>query len=117
MVGEPGIEEVDDASIVCPARHGGVDEERLDLRREPQAAIVDHVVQRFDAEAVTGAEELLPLSIPDGERKHTVETVQASEPRLGEGGEQYLRVTGRVELVAERRELDGQLLEVEISPL
>src|SRR5580698_6071025 len=61
VVGEADVEIVDRALEVQAAAEAGQLEQLLDLGPERDAARRDEVVERFDAEAVAGGEQPLPL--------------------------------------------------------
>src|SRR2546425_1256680 len=51
-------------------RDGAVSKERLDLRREPERALVTRVVQRLLTEPVPQQEQSTAAVVPDGDREH-----------------------------------------------
>jgi hypothetical protein len=53
----------------------GIAQQRFDLRRKGQAAVVNAVVQRLDADAIAHQPQFAPPRIPQPEREH------AAEPR------------------------------------
>src|SRR5207237_8425444 len=64
--------------------------ERLRLARKRESRAVDAVVERLDAETVARAEEPLLRLVPEGERPHSVETLDAALAPLVVGGEAHL---------------------------
>ncbi len=82
-------------------RVGG--QKRLDLRGEKKRPIVGvNVIERFHAETITRDEQLLRAPIPDGERKHAPEVVDAAVAILLVQMQDRLRVGARREYVAPR---------------
>ena len=69
-----------------------VGQQRLDLRGERDAVIVDGVVERLDADAVADQPERLLASVPDGDGEHAPEAMQAVDAPLLEGVEDDLRI-------------------------
>src|SRR4029450_10516899 len=59
------------------ARDGGMLEERSELRREHEEAGGVAPVERLDADAVAREEEPIALRVPDREREHALEVVDA----------------------------------------
>ncbi|MDF5803267.1 hypothetical protein P4238_01435 [Pseudomonas aeruginosa] len=51
-------------------------EQGRQARGEAQARAVEAVVERLDAEAVTGQEQPLAIALPDGEGEHPIEPGQ-----------------------------------------
>ncbi len=66
--------------LVDGARLLGVLEQRLDLGREREPAVVDAVVERLDADAVADEPELAGLRVPERDREHAAELVRQSMP-------------------------------------
>jgi hypothetical protein len=87
-------------------------EHRLDLRPEQEDRSEVGVVERLDAEAVTGEEQLGARAVPDREREHSVEALDARGPPLGVRVEHDLGVGVRAERATGRRQLLAQLDEV-----
>src|ERR1017187_5854690 len=67
-------------------------QQRLDFRRECERVAVPEIVERLDAQAVAGAEQLLAISVPYGEGKHAAEVRQALVAILLVGVNHRLRV-------------------------
>src|SRR5207249_3215339 len=82
---------------------------RARLAREDEPAAVEAVVERLDAEAVARAEESSTPAVPERERPHPVEPLDARVTPLLVGGEDHLGVGGAVEAAALRLELGAQL--------
>ncbi len=59
-----------------------VREDRLDLRAEDQSGGGVGVVEGLDAEAVAGEEHLTPVRVPDREREHALEALDAADALL-----------------------------------
>ena len=81
-------------------------EDRLDLGTEDQAARQLCVVQRLDADPITGQEQLLPPSVPDRQGKHAVEALDASRPVLLVQMDDRLGIRARVKNVSAGLELE-----------
>ena len=80
--------------VVQQRRRGPRREQRLDLRRKVEGAVIRvHVVQRLHAQAIPGEEELLPPAVPDGEREHPPESVERLRALFLVEVEQGLSVT------------------------
>jgi hypothetical protein len=83
--------------------------ERPRLAREGEPAAVEPVVERLHPEAVARAEERPLLAVPDRERPHPVELVDAALAPLAVAREQHLRVGLAAEAIALRAQLLAQL--------
>src|SRR5207237_215636 len=79
------------------------------LAREHEPAAARAVVERLDPEAVARAEEPASRAVPEGERPHDVEALDAAGTPLAVGGEDVLGVGRAAEAMALRRELAAQL--------
>ena len=94
------------------ARHGGVPEEGLRLGREGEEAAPLPIVEGLLAQAVAREEQGPPRAVPEGEREHAA---QALDARLAERGvrlEDHLGVALRPESPTARLELRPELAEV-----
>ena len=100
--------------LVDLAREGLVLEDRLDLRREDDPAVVTRVEEGFDPEVV--ASEHHPRHrctlVENRETPHAVETAEAVGPPLRIRVEHHLGVAGRVEGVSRNLQLDPELAKV-----
>ena len=82
-LGQDGVVELGPERIGC--------QDAFDLRGEQEFAVGQGVIERFDAQAVPGQEELSLGPVPDGEGKHPLEPLDAAlsffliemEDRLG----------------------------------
>ena len=93
-------EGVDDRVVGSwPMRQRGQD--RLDLRGEDECLIRQRVVERLDVESVARAEQPTPALVPQRERPHAVEPLDAVDTPLLVGVEDDFRVGVGVEGVAE----------------
>ena len=95
----------------CPS--AAVGEQRLQLGAEKKRAVRERrVVERLDAEPVAREEERLPVAVPEREREHAAEALDAAlAPRLPRMHD-HLGVALRAEGVAEPRELGNERLVV-----
>jgi hypothetical protein len=91
---------------------GGMGEHRLDLRAEQEGPVAAGPVERLDAEAVPGQQQLAPLGVPERDREHPVQALERPLPPLREGAQHDLGVGARAEAVAGRLQLGAQLAEV-----
>src|SRR6185503_2116764 len=87
-------------------------EDRLDLGREKEQAVLVVPVERLDAVLVAGEEEALSRAVPNGECKHAIKPRDAIGPPFLIGVNDDFRVRWRVETVTFRLQLDAELLEV-----
>jgi len=62
------------------ARHIWMLEQSLDLAGKDQHPCILVVVQRFFAQPVAGQQQLLPVTIPQGQREHPAQVVQHVRP-------------------------------------
>src|SRR6266550_8888933 len=93
-------------------RHIRMTENRFDLRPEEQRRAADAIVQRLDAVPVARDEKSVGAIVPDGEREHAVEAVNAfCSPRVI-CGEHDFGISSRTEGVAGSFELHAQILEI-----
>src|SRR5205085_8015795 len=83
--------------------------ERSRLAREGEAPSGVAVVEGLDAEAVARAEQPPPPAVPERDRPHPVEALDAVVAPLLVGGEDHLRVARGAEPAALRLELAPQL--------
>ena len=70
-------EKVRERRVIELAAEAGPDQQRLQLGAEDKVVAGDCVVERFLAGAVAGTEEPAPLCVPDRERKHAGQAVEA----------------------------------------
>ena len=68
-------------------------QECLDLRGKGETPIVDTVVQRFDADAVSNQPELAISNVPEGDCEHAPKPLDAVDSPLLKRMDDYLRVT------------------------
>ena len=108
VVDEPVLEVVADAGLAGRKRLAG-GAERLELAREHETTPFEPVVEGLDAEAVARAEELATLPVPDRERPHPVEPLDAASAPLVVGGEDHLGVRAGAEAVTAGLELTPEL--------
>lgn len=80
--------------------------------REAQALVGFRQVQRLDAEAVTGDEQLLAVTFPDGKGEHAIELGQHVCAPGVIALEQHFGVTAGMELIAKAFQLGTQFREV-----
>ena len=78
------------------------------FRTKNQLAAALRVEQRLDAKVVARHEQTLARSIPDGERKNAVQPFDTARPPLEVSDQQYFRVAGRCEHMAELFEFPAQ---------
>ena len=83
--------------------------QRLDLAGEGEQRVAVDVVKRLDAEAVAGAEQALPLLIPDGEGEHADKAFQAGRPPGVISLKDHFGVAFGAKRVAERFQFLAQL--------
>src|SRR5581483_9312229 len=111
--GEEGLVSLVEVALLEIVAHGAhiraVLSERPRLAREREPVGVDAVVERLDAEAVARAEERTTVGVPDYERPHAVEAVDAPLAPFAIRGEDHLAVRARREGVAFREQLFAQL--------
>ena len=106
----PEREHVVDAGEVGSGGHLPGGEQRLGLRAEHEAAVVEQgVVQRAHAEAVAHERQPPSSGLPPGERELAVEPVERGEALALEQAQDDLGVAGRRERLAAPRELGPQL--------
>src|SRR2546430_1532752 len=108
VVDQPMLEKVAHNSLVRDERHI-VGSERLELARERETASVDAVVERFDAEAISRAEELPPLAIPQGKGPHPIEPFDAVLPPMLVRCENHLGIGPRSKAMSVGPELAPEL--------
>src|SRR5579863_8120211 len=77
-------------------------QESLDLGSENKSVLAEVIVERFDPKAVAGTEYLAPALIPDCERPHAVEPLDAVLAPFLVCMNDHLSVGLRVERVAAR---------------
>ena len=88
-------------------------QQRLQLRAEHEIAVQHAVVQRFLAKAIARQMQLLAFAIPQGERKHTVQTRQGRAQAVARNGlEQYFGVGMTTQRRAVAHQACAQLGEV-----
>ena len=74
--------------------------------------MMDAVVQRLDADAVTNEPELAFLCVPEANREHTAEAVNAIDPPLLKCVQDYLSISMGRKLVAGQVEFAPNVLEI-----
>ena len=74
-------------------------QQRLHLGREVEDAVNDRVVERLDPEAVPRGEQRLSLLVPEREREHPAQPLEAGLAPLAVGAQDHLGVGARVEAV------------------
>src|SRR5439155_2039482 len=103
---EPGVLQICPYRLQVGTKLGlGIGPERFQLAREDEAAAGEAVVEGLDPEAVARAEQALALGIPECERPHAVEALDAALAPLAVGGEHDLGVGCAAEAVALRLQL------------
>ncbi len=106
--GEERLERVEvDVSVV----------ERVELGGERQLAVCDAVVERFDAEPVTGEHEAAAVAVPDGDGEHPAQALPQARAPLLVAVDERLGVAAGVEPVAGALELAGELAVVVDLPV
>ena len=75
-------------------------QQRFQLRRERQPLRGERVVERLDAEPISGQKEATAPAVPDGEGEHAVESLDASLPPLVVGMDDDLGIGVGVETMA-----------------
>ena len=78
--------------FVDPALLLRIGEQRLDFRRERDAAVVHAVIKRLDADPIPNQPQLTLARIPQRNRKHAAEAVQALDAPLLECVEDDFRI-------------------------
>jgi hypothetical protein len=102
-------EELRNGAFVRLRRHEAALEDGLDFGREDQAIAAARPVERFDPEAVAGHEQTAPACIPDGEREHAAEVVDAGVAPLLVGVHDALGIRLRAIQVPKPLELAPQI--------
>src|SRR2546425_1124360 len=87
-------------------------EQGLDLRCEEQHAVAAPVVQRFLAEPIAGEQQPAPPGVPEREREHAAQVLDAEVTVTLVGGQDHLGVARRGERPARRGEPGAKLAEV-----
>ena len=113
---EAQVERVEHRLLVPPCGDAG-GEQRLDLGREDQPALVLGVEQRLDAEPVAGGDQGGPGVVPQGERELAPQVVQAVEAPLLVQVQRDLAVGPRPEGVAAVAQVGLDALEVVELPV
>src|SRR2546428_6591906 len=72
------VDVVVDGGTFDVTRNSASDQQRFDLGSEQEGRAVEMVVERLYAQPVTGAEELLPVLVPDREGPHAIEAIDAA---------------------------------------
>ena len=98
--------------VVGPRLQAGVGKQRFDLGGEDERPRGRGIIERLDPEAVAGAEQPAPRTVPHGEREHAVEPRETVLTPPPVGLQQHLGVGARGEAVPQRLELGAQLLMV-----
>src|SRR5262249_28508373 len=105
-------EELGEPFVVDLARDRWVREERLRLRAEDERRSAEGIEERLDPEPIAREKELLARAVPDAEREHAVEALDARRAPLHVRPQEDLGVRTRDEPMAEARELVTKLDEV-----
>src|SRR5262249_38536422 len=87
-------------------------QERLDLGGEEDEAVASPEIERLLAESVAAEQQSPSLPVPEREREHSAQMVDAGIPVAVVGGEDDLRVALRDESAASRLEPTAKLAEV-----
>ena len=74
-------------------------QQRLHLGGEVEDAVDDRVVERLDPEAVARDEERLRLLVPEREREHAAQPLEAALAPLAVGAQDHLGVGARAEAI------------------
>src|SRR5205085_4831690 len=99
------------------ARDPRMPQQRLDLRREHELPAALPVIERLLAEPVARDEEPAPARVPDGEREHAGERLDAALAVLLEEMHDRLGVAPRPESMAARFEPGAELAVVVDLPV
>jgi hypothetical protein len=67
-------------------------QQRLDLGREHDSSVMDAVVEGLDADPVPDQPELVRACVPEGEREHPAQAVDAVDSPFLEGVQDHLGV-------------------------
>jgi len=81
----------------------------LQLGGEREPPVDFHIVERLDAEEITGEQEAALLRVQNGKREHAHQSGQGRSAPPGTGSQQHLRVRAGVERVPESFELLAKL--------
>src|SRR5262245_15205275 len=87
-------------------------ENRLDLGSKQKMAIMERVVEWFDAETISRRKQTFLSTVPQGERKHTAKLVQATFGKLLVCVDYGFCVTSRFVSIAASLKLLAQLVVV-----
>jgi hypothetical protein len=91
--GVPEAKEVCQTTGIQLAGNIRISKERLYLRSEGELGAAPEVVERFFTDAITREKQPLPRSIPDGNRKHAIESAEAIDIPLFVGMQNYFGIT------------------------
>src|SRR4029077_13618540 len=94
------------------ARNAGQLQECPELGGEREPVVARRVVERLDAEVFARQDERVVALVPDGQREHAVEALEAFNAEAFVEKENGLGVAVRAELASLRFELAAQLREV-----
>ena len=97
---------------VQPAELVRIDQQRLDLRGEPQLPVDGRPEERLLARAVAREDQRLAAIVPDGEPEHALEPSDRVPPVPLVEGNDVLDVPVRAERIAPSRRLRAQLARV-----
>src|SRR5258708_1441522 len=81
-------------------KNGSMDQ-LLDLRAKIESAIVHGVIERFHSEAISGAKQKLPRTVPQRKAPHPIQPIEAALTPLLIGAKQDLRVCLRSKAIAD----------------
>src|SRR5580704_4466015 len=84
--------EADDAGWIRLTGHGAAGEQRLGLRSEAQRPAIVGVIERLDAERITGEQQPPTWSVPESEGKHAAQLLDHGGAAVGVKLEQHLGV-------------------------
>jgi hypothetical protein len=105
---EPGGQELRQHRLVEPGTRRQPGEDRLDLGAEAEARVGPRVVERLDAEPVTGEQQAAPAPVPQREGEHPAEPLHAALAHLLVQVKDGLGVAPRLVTVAARLQLRTQ---------
>src|SRR5436190_5830572 len=108
VVDQPVLDKVAHEAYIRDER-GGVGPEGLEFARERESASVITVVERFDAEPISGGEKLPALAIPQRESPHPIEPLHAELPPMLVRCENHLGVGACPEAMSVGLELAPEL--------
>ena len=79
---ESESEQLGKCVMIHIARTTGIPEERLDFRREEQAAADRNIIKRLDPEVIPRQEKLAFTRVPDREGEHSIEVLDTIDAPL-----------------------------------